>query len=193
MRSIAIIAALGIAAVWGVLHLGATSPATAEASASVSLPAAQPHEVRSISLDGKQLMLSQLRAVITTRPGDLLDTGQLDRDRRAMERMLAERGYLAARVAPPVVTFDAAGAAYVTFDVDQGAMFHFRNIKISGAGKDAAVVTLAAGDAAILDRIERARGALAEALARRGRPAQVELSTYTDVAAAAVDVALTTR
>jgi outer membrane protein assembly factor BamA len=110
-----------------------------------------------------------------------------------MERALADLGYLGARVAPAVVTFDAAGAAYVTFAVDQGPMFHLRNIEVSGAGKDATVVTLAPGDDALRSRIERARGELADALARRGRPARVELSIHTDVAAAAVDVVLATR
>jgi len=193
VRSLAVVAALGIAVAWVVLHVGATSTANAEVAAPVVPPASRPHEVRSVALDGKLLPTSQLRAVIATRPGALLDTGQLERDRKAMEHLLAELGYLAARVAPPVTTFDAAGAAYVTFEVEQGAMFHFRNIKVTGDGKDAAVVTLGAGEAAVRDRIERARRGLAEALARRGRPAQVELSIYTDVAAAAVDVVIATR
>lgn len=60
-------------------------------------------------------------------------------------------------------------------------------------GQDAAVVTLVAGDQARRDRIEQARVALADALARRGKPATVELSVRTDLAAAAVDVTLTTR
>ena len=81
----------------------------------------------------------------------------------------------------------------MTFAVDQGPMFHLRKIEITGAGKDATVVTLAAGDDALRSRIERARTELADALARRGRPAAVELSIHTDVAAAAVDVVLATR
>ncbi len=175
------------------LRVGTTSTANAEVVLPVIPSAARLHEVRSVALDGKLLPTSQLRAVIATLPGALLDAGQLERDRRAMERLLAELGYLAARVAPPVTTFDAAGAAYITFEVDQGALFHFRNVKVTGAGKDAAVVTLSAGEAAVRDRIERAQRALAEALARRGRPPQVELSIYTDVAAAAVDVVIATR
>ena len=55
------------------------------------------------------------------------------------------------------------------------------------------MVTLAAGDDAIRGRIERARQGLVEGLVRRGRPAQVELSVHTDLAAAAVDVSFATR
>ena len=72
-------------------------------------------------------------------------------------------------------------------------MFHLRNIEVTGAGKDTTVVTLVTGDDALRSRIERARVELADALARRGRPAGVELSIHTDVAAAAVDVVLATR
>ena len=183
--------AVAIVAVWAVFRHGPV--ATASAEAAVSRPVARLQEVRSVAFDGKRVMAAQLRQVIATRPGTQLDAGRLRDDRAAMERALADLGYLAARVEPARIAFDAAGAAYVTFAVDQGSMFHLRNVEVTGAGKGATVVTLAAGDDALRSRIERARGELADALARRGRPAGVELSIRTDVAAAAVDVVLATR
>ena len=191
MRSIALVIAVVIVAVWAMFRHGPVTTASAEAA--VERPVAQAQEVRSVALDGRRLLSSRLREVIATRPGAPLDTDRLQRDREAMERALADLGYLAARVDPAVVTFDAAGAAYVTFAVDQGPLFHLRSVEVTGAGRGATVVTLAAGDDALRSRIERARGELADALARRGRPAQVELSIHTDVAAAAVDVVFATR
>lgn len=179
-----------IVAVWAMFRHAPVTPASAEAA--VTRPA-RPQEVRSVALDGRRLQTSQLRQVIETRPGSQLDAEGLKRDRDAMERALADLGYLAAKVAPADVTFDAGGAAYVTFEIDQGPMFHLRNVQVTGAGKDATVVTLVAGADAVRSRIERARQELADALARRGRPSAVELSVHTDVAAAAVDVVLATH
>lgn len=190
VRSIAFLTAGVIMAAWAVFrypHLAAN------AEAAVDRPVARVQEVRSISFDGYKLAAARLREVLETRPGAQLDTDRLGRDRTAMERALAELGYLAACVEPAIVTFDAAGAAYVTFEIDQGPLFHLRRVEVTGPGSDVVVVTLAAGDEAIRARIEHARLALAEVLARRGRPAQVELSVHTDVAAAAVDVVLATR
>lgn len=186
-----------IVAVWAMFRQGPVTSASAETAA--SRPAAQAQaqaqtqEVRSVAFDGRRLMLARLRGAIATRPGVPLDADRLRADREAMERMLADLGYLAARVEPAAVTFDAGGAAYVSFAVDQGPMFHLRNIEITGGGRDATVVTLSPGDDAARGRIERARQELAEALGRRGRSTQVELSVKTDVAAAAVDVVLATR
>jgi outer membrane protein assembly factor BamA len=191
VRSIALGIAAVIVAVWAMFRHGPVTGASAQAA--VSQAVGRPQEVRSVAFDGKRLQLARLREVIATRPGEQLDAARLETDRQAMERMLADLGYLAARVEPAEVTLDAAGAAYVSFAVDQGPMFHLRNIEVSGAGKDATVVTLAPGDDAIRGRIERARQALADVLARRGRPAAVELSVHTDVAAAVVDVVLATR
>jgi outer membrane protein assembly factor BamA len=182
--------AVVIVAVWAMFRHGPVTPASAEGAVKQM---ARLQEVRSVALDGRRLMTSQLRQVIETRPGAQLDTEGLKRDREAMEHALADLGYLAAKVAPAVVTFDAAGAAYVSFEIDQGPMFHLRNVQVTGAGKDATVVTLVAGADAIRSRIERARQELADALARRGKPSAVELSVHTDVAAAAVDVVLATR
>jgi len=190
VRAIAILTAALIMAAWAVIRNPHTS---ANAEAAVDRPVARQQEVRSISFDGHQLAAARLRAVLETRPGAQLDTDRLGRDRQAMEDALAELGYLAARVEPATVTFDAAGAAYVTFEIDQGPLFHLRRVELTGPGKDAVVVTITAGDDAVRARIERARQALTEVLARRGKPAQVELSVHTDLAAAAVDVVLATR
>ncbi|HEU4730497.1 MAG TPA: POTRA domain-containing protein [Kofleriaceae bacterium] len=191
MRSVALLAALMIVAAWAMFrHLPNTS---ANAEAAVNRPVARLQEVRSIALDGRHLPQARLRDVLETRPGEQLDSARLERDRGAMERALADLGYLAARVDPAVITFDAAGAAYVTFEIDQGKLFHLRSVEITGPGKDAAIVTLVPGDDAIRARIERARQALADGLARRGKPTAVELSVHTDLAAAAVDVTLATR
>jgi outer membrane protein assembly factor BamA len=191
VRSLGIFMAVVIVAAWATLrHLPNIS---ANAEAAVDRPIARLQEVRSIALDGHRLQSSRLRDVLETRPGQQLDSARLERDRDAMERELAGLGYLAARVEPGVVTFDAAGAAYVTFEIDQGKLFHLRNVSVTGPGKDAAVVTLAPGDDAVRARIDHARQALADGLARRGKPATVELSVHTDLAAAAVDVILATR
>jgi len=191
VRSIAVFMAVVIVAAWAASrHLPSIS-ATAEAA--VDRPVARLQEVRSIALDGHRLQSARLRDVLETHPGQKLDAARLERDRDAMERQLAGLGYLAARVEPAVVTFDAAGAAYVTYEIDQGKLFHLRNVSVTGPGKDAAVVTLAPGDDAVRARIDHARLALAEGLARRGKPASVELSVHTDLATAAVDVVLATR
>ena len=191
MRVAGLIIASVIIVAWAMFRHGPVTTANAEAA--VSRPVARLQEVRSVAFDGRRVLAARLREVIATRPGAVLDPDRLVRDRDAMERALADLGYLAARIEPAKVTFDAAGAAYVTFAVDQGPMFHLRNVEVTGAGKDATVVTLAAGDDALRSRIERARAELADALTRRGRPAAVELSIRTDVAAAAVDVVLATR
>jgi outer membrane protein assembly factor BamA len=165
----------------------------ADADAAVDPPSAQPQEVRSISLDGHQLPLSRLRSVLETHTGEQIDHARIDRDRDAMERALSDLGYLAARVQPAAITFDAVGAAYVTFEIDKGKLFHLRNVEVTGAGKDAAIVTLSPGDDAVRTRIDHARQALSDGLARRGKPTTVELAVHTDLAAAAVDVTLATR
>jgi hypothetical protein len=191
VRSIVFVVALVIVAAWLMIRRGPVTSANAETA--VDRPIARLEQVRSVSLDGHRLPAARLRAVLETHPGDQLDAGRLGRDRDAMERALSDLGYLAAHVEPAQVTFDAAGAAYVTFEVDQGPMFHLRNVEVTGPGKGAAVVTLAPGAAAVGGRIEQARSALAEGLTLRGRPATVELSVRTDLAAAAVDVVLATR
>jgi hypothetical protein len=189
VRWIAITAVVLVAA-WVALRQLPHPEANAEAA--LNHPA-RLQEVRSISLEGRTLPLARLREVLTTRTGQPLDTAGLSRDRDAMEHELADLGYLAARVEPAIVTYDAAGAAYVTFEVDTGKLFHLRNVQVTGGGRDAVIVTLTAGDDAVRDRIEHARVAMSDGLARRGRPPKVELSVHTDLAAAAVDVIFATR
>ena len=138
MRLAGLIVATVIVAVWAVFRLGPVTTANAEAA--VNRPIARLQEVRSVALDGRRVLSARLREVIGTRAGAQLDADQLGRDRDAMERALADLGYLGARVEPAKVTFDTAGAAYVTFAVDQGPMFHLRKIEITGAGKDAATI-----------------------------------------------------
>ena len=191
MRSLAFVVAVVIVAAWVMFRHGPTTTANVEAA--VNRPVARLQEVRSVSFDGPRVASARLREVLETRAGEQLDSDKLKRDRVAMERALADLGYLAARVEPALVTFDAAGAAYVTFEVECGAMFHLRNVSVTGAGKDVTVVTLTPGDDAIRGRIERARDGLVEALVRRGRPPHVDLSVHTDLAAAAVDVVFATR
>ena len=191
MRSIILVTAVVIVAAWAMFRRLPESTSNAEAA--VNRPIARLQEVRSVSLDGRDLQQARLRAVLETRAGIQLDTPRLERDREAMERALADLGYLAARVDPATVTFDAAGAAYVLFAVDQGRLFHLRKVEVTGPGKDTGVVTIATGDDAIRGRIDRARQSLADGLARRGKPTAVELSVRTDLAAAAVDVVLATR
>jgi hypothetical protein len=186
-----VITAVVLVAAWVTLRRLPHPEANVEAA--LNHPVARLQEVRSLSLEGKKLPLARLRAVLTTRAGESLDRPRLDRDRDAMESELADLGYLAARVEPAVVTFDAAGAAYVAFEVDPGKLFHLRNVEVTGTGRNAVVVTLAAGDDAIRGRIERARLAMSDGLARRGKPRAVELSVHTDLAAAAVDVVFATR
>src|SRR6185436_10839019 len=157
--------ALGIVAIWLAVQRFSSSEANAEVA--VDRPVAQLQEVRSVALDGQRLPHARLREVLATVPGQQLDRARLERDREAIEQRLAELGYLAARVDPATVTFDRAGAAYVTFEIDQGKLFHLRTVEVTGAGRDAVVVTLTPGDLAVRHRIETARDALSDALERR--------------------------
>jgi outer membrane protein assembly factor BamA len=157
-------------------------------------------EVQSISIDTpssrrdeRRLPISELRMLLTTKPGELLDQQKLDSDRKAIEAMLVARGYLAARVAPATVTFAKNGGAYVVFDVERGPMYRLRSIRVTGPGEaDAEVVTLSAGDDAIRSRIERARQTLAETIAHRSTKSRVEVRLYEDRATASLDVELAT-
>jgi outer membrane protein assembly factor BamA len=207
VRAIVLLTAVVTIAAWAMLRrLPNTVP---NAEAALNRPVLRLQEVRSVALDGRQLPEARLREVLATRAGEQLDTARLERDREAMEQRLAELGYLAARVDPATVTFDKAGAAYVTFEIDQGKLFHLRTVEVTGAGRGAVVVTLTPGDLAVRDRIESARDALSDALERRADhrpgvpavphaeprdgPSSVELSVHTDLAAAAVDVRFATH
>jgi outer membrane protein assembly factor BamA len=156
-------------------------------------------EVQSISIDTprsprdeRRLPISELRTLLSTKSGDLLDQNKLAADRRALEDALVARGFLAATVAPASVTFSKYGGAYVVFDVERGPMFRLRAVNVIGPGElDADVVTIATGDDAVRSRIERARMTLADAVAHR--KLTVEMKLREDRTAATVDVDLITR
>ena len=156
---------------------------------------ARTFQIKSVAIDGGHgLPLAALRSVLHSQVGAQLDDTALDHDRAALEEALEERGYLAAHVAPPSVTYDATGGAYIVFDIDRGPMFHLRSVAVTGPGeREIGVVTIAAGDEAVRERVEHARQALLDTIERRGRKAEVALTQRADFAAAAVDVVLETR
>lgn len=186
MRSLVIV--LGIVAISAWVLIGRL-PAEAEPSVS-----ARAQEVQSVALEGRGLPMA-LRTVLATHAGDQLDAGKLDHDRAALEAALVARGYLAARVEPAQVSFDAGGGAFVTFAIARGSEFHVRKVSVTGTTeRDAGTVTLAGGEVAMADRIARVRDALAERLAARGgKPGAVAMRVVPDDAAAAVDVELVAR
>lgn len=188
MRSILVLTAV----VAGGGAVAAYALPTRDAAAQARTAPGRTQEIQSVSIDGRSLPLAALRAVLTTRPGAQLDAAQLEHDRGAIEAELASRGYLSARVDPAIVTFAPSGGAFVTFQVMQGPVFHFRSIKVVGASeKDAGVVTISAGEEANPGRIERARQQLASNLMRHGsKPRQVVVSTHSDATQASVDVEL---
>jgi outer membrane protein assembly factor BamA len=153
-----------------------------------------PQGVQSVALDGRSLPMPALREVLATHPGDALDRTRLEKDRAALESALVARGYLAAKVLPPQINWDADGGAYVTYAISQGALFHVRSVAVTGAtARDTGVVTLAAGDPVEADRLARVRDALGERLAARGKRAGVRVELAPDENAAAVDVELVVR
>jgi outer membrane protein assembly factor BamA len=159
-----------------------------EATAREALAHAQ--EVQSISIDGRHLPMLALRETLATHVGDKLDGARLESDRHGLEAALVASGYLAARVDAPIVTFGDGGAAFVTFPVVQGDMFHLRSVSVSGTSpRDAGVLTIGKGDEAIADRIERARQGVAERLSTRGKHT-VTVRQAVDTATATVDVEL---
>ncbi len=166
----------------------ATSSAEAEATVSTT------QQVQSVSLDGgRGLPLASLRAVLATHRGDQLDANRLVTDRSALEAQLAQLGYFEARVEPATVTFSSSGGAYITFSIVAGRVYRFGAVTVKGASPKDAVVTLATGDDALAERIERARQTLADNLERHGKPANVSVALRPDRASATVDVELTSR
>lgn len=178
------VAVIGAAAV--IRHLP-ESEAQADA-----ITAGRPQEIQSVSLDGRNLPLAALRDVLTTKPGNLIDLDTLARDRSLLEETLVARGYLAARVADARVTFGSGGATFVTFPIEQGPMFHIRNVSITGATtQDAGVVTLGSGEPADASRLTLARQALQARLEVRSKHSVVVTKLAPDVAAGVVDIELT--
>lgn len=155
---------------------------------------ARADEIQSISIDGEDLPVAQLRQRLATRIGDTLDAVRLDRDRAALEGYLVSRGYLAAKVAQPSVTLGAQGGAFIVFEVDRGALYHLGEVTLEGGDwKHAGVVTLLAGDEADADRLARARQQAQETLARYGKQLRVDLELSPRPNVALVDVKLVTR
>lgn len=152
-------------------------------------------EVQSISIDGgRGFPLSQVRDALQTKIGSIVDPAKLEQDRVAVQRELTTRGYLSAKVAPPVVTYGPEGGVYIVFDVERGPLFHIRTVSFAGDHwADAGVVPLASGDEARGDRLARVRKAAEETLARHGKRLQVDVEITTDAADAMIDVRLTTR
>jgi len=162
-----------------------------EGEASAESHATRPQEVQSVSFDGRDLPVAELRSVLSTRTGDLLDADKLAADRNGLEAKLVARGFLDAHVDPAQVMFDAAGGAFVTFAITEGSMFHVRDVHVVGATeRDTGIVTLAKGAVASADRVERARDALATRLRVRGKAAAVAVTLAPDVGTASVDVVL---
>ena len=152
-------------------------------------------EVQSVSIDTpssprdeRRLPISELRTLLATKPGEMLDAQKLEADRKSIQANLVARGFLSATVAPATVTFAKNGGAYVVFDVARGPMYRLRSITVTGMHPaDADVVTLSPGDDAIQSRIERSRQTLAEAA-----NATVQVKLHEDPASASLDVELTT-
>lgn len=187
MRSLVLLTVLAAATGYGVIRTLPSSDAE---------PAAAPakaHQVESIAFEGRALPVPALRAVLSTHTGDTLDIARLEKDRVAVEAELVARGYLAAKVAPAQVGFDAGGA-FVTFAVTQGPLYHVHAIAVTGAtARDAGVVTLVAGDPVEADRLAHARDALSARLGARGKSGAVAVELARDDREATVDVELSVR
>lgn len=154
----------------------------------------RPQEILSVALDGRQLPMAALRDVLETRVGSMIDLATVQRDRKALTDTLVERGYLAAQVGEPRVTFGAGGAAYVTFPIQQGPLFRIRKVSVQGASSaEAGVVTLCQGEVADAARIALARKAVEERVRVRGKQHAVSASLSLDRAAGLVDLQLTAR
>ena len=185
VRSLVLAVAMLAAGGWGVVHLCSGDAAAAPPAA--ALAPNGPSVIAGIAFDARGVATAELRALLASRPGLRLDTATLGRDRDALHDALVARGYLAARVAAPAVTRDAAGAAFVTFAIAQGPLYRVRSVAVHGASAvEVGPITLAAGDVAQADRIAAARVALADRL-RRGT---VTANVTADDAHAAVDVEL---
>jgi outer membrane protein assembly factor BamA len=167
-----------------------------EASTSAVAKAVRTQEVQAVSIDTpykprdeRRIPGAELRSLLVTKPGDLLDEQALVHDRKAIQDALVARGYLTAHVDEAHVTFTKNGGAYVVFDVARGPMYRFRTITVTGPGaKDAEVVTIATGDEALPVRIERAKQTLADAA-----NLSVEVVLHEDEKTATVDVDFVTH
>ncbi len=189
MRAVLILTAIGLGLGYvGVRHLAEDAQAEP-----VQLDV-RPQQILSVALDGRGLPTAALREVLETREGGLIDLATVQRDRAALTQTLVARGYLAAKVAEPRVTFGAGGAVFVTFPIKQGPLFRIRTVTVEGASAaEAGIVTFDGGDIADADRIARARKAVEERLRVRGKQQTVAAELTRDDASAVVDLRLTAR
>jgi len=187
VRSIAVLTVIAIACAFGVVHQMPDGEAHADPVV------VKTKEVHGISIDGESLPMAELREALETKLGAIVDTAALERDRHALARVLADRGYLAAKVAAPSVTFGKSGGALVVFDVERGPLYHVRTISFDGGSWDAGVLPIVSGDEASVERLERVRQAVQATLGRHGQPLRVELAIDADHADAMIDVRYTTR
>lgn len=187
MRSIVVLTVVAIVCAFAVVH---NLP---EGDAYAAPAVVKTKEVHSISIDGLGLPMAALRDAMETEVGAVVDTETLERDRLALARALTDRGYLAAKVAPPVVTFGTSGGALVVFDIDRGPLYHVRTISLDGQGWSTGVMPIVSGDAASVERLERVRQAVQATLGRHGTQLRVELAIEPDHADAMIDVRYSTR
>jgi outer membrane protein assembly factor BamA len=179
--ALAIVAVLALGGGVAIRHL------SMDAAEAEPVHTAHRQEIQSVSLDGRGLPMASLRALLTARPGQMIDTTALEKDRVALQAELEARGYLAAKVHDAKITYD--DGAFVTFAIEQGPLFRVRAVTITGATeKDAGVVTIGAGEVATADRIRIAREALAERLDVRGQQVSVLAHVHPDAAAGLVDI-----
>ena len=184
VRSFVLVLTFIAGAAWGISEL---QPA---ADAAPAL-AARPREIASISFEGRGLPATELRGVMQSKAGAELDDAALAHDRDALEAALVAQGYLAAKVDPAQITFDASGEAFVTLAITQGPLYRVRAVQLTGIPtREAGVVTIETGDIAIADRIEHARAALQARLAARGKKLAIAVELHRDDLAAKVDVEL---
>lgn len=186
MRSLLVLLPIAALAGWvGVRHLPARDADAEPARVN------RAQEIQSVAIDGRGLPMVSLRALLSTQAGQQIDTAKLAHDREALEQALVDRGYFAAHVRDAQVSYDATGAAFVTFRIEQGPQFRVRAVTVTGATvKDAGVIALAAGDVASADRIQLARSALADRLEAHGKPIAVAANIHKDVASSVVDIEL---
>jgi outer membrane protein assembly factor BamA len=186
VRSLLVITMWVLAVGWGVASLRGDEADAAEATS-----LAQPGEIASIAIDGRGVPVNELRERLASKPGAAVNDATLARDREAMRTLLVTRGYLSAQVAAPQISRDARGAAFVTFAVTMGPLYHVRSVELAGMSpRDTGVITIGKGDPAETDRIARACQAIADRLKARGKPASVTVQLHSDAAAAVVDVVL---
>ena len=147
--------------------------------------------IQSVAIDGRGLPMASLRNLLSTQPGEYVDAAKLERDRKALEQELVDRGYYAAHVREAQLSFNASGGAFVTFRIEQGPQFRVRSVIVTGATpKDAGVVALEKGEIASADRIQMARTTLADRLESQGKHVTVSAKIREDEAAAVVDIEL---